>query len=506
MTSAGSIADLRGGTRVLGANLYPSPTTNGDLALLMSKSRRLAIAAVAAAVVAALTSVSSHQVADAGEKGTEGTGAKGIAHHAGAKVINGNHRGPSPRLFRVGMAAGEPTIGATNEGNLFYVALPGSASKVLKSTDEGQTWSDTSPVLPNGQNVHRISLDPYVYVDDAEGVDRIFTIDLTVACSYMSFSDDEGKSWITNPLACGRPVNDHQTLFSGPPKSSPTIDYPNALYYCWNDVASSSCSKSIDGGLTFRPTGFPAYPGVSTDGEFCGGLHGHGHVDQQGNVYLPREYCNQPWLAISRDEGTTWTNVQVADNGAVGSDPSVAVDGKGNIYYLYIASDRLPYLVVSKNDGETWSEPMMVAAPGVTEANLPSLDVGLGRTGKIAMAYYGSENSRYQRCEPDCEEKDYAKTTWNGYLSVSANALDGNPVFYSTTVNDKKDPFKRKHCGPGRCDTSVYDFIDVVIAPDGQVWSAWVDACTLTCPGPDGLADMGHDGVVGHFVGGPSLQ
>jgi hypothetical protein len=475
--------------------------------LLTSTTRRAAVATVAVALIASLTALVAPS-SNAVEKGREGTGKTAVAHYAGAEVINGNHRGPDPRLFRVGLAAGEPTVGASNEGNVYFVALPGAATKVLKSGDEGQSWEDISPTLPTGQNTHRISLDPYIYMDDAEGVDRLFTIDLTVACSYMSFSDDEGASWITNPLACGRPVNDHQTLFSGPPKSSLTVNYPNALYYCWNDVASSSCSKSIDGGLTFRPTGFPAYPGVDATGGggFCGGLHGHGHVDQQGNVYLPREYCGQPWLAISNDEGTTWTNVQIAKNGAEGSDPSVAVDRKGNIYYMWVARDRLPYLSISKDHGKSWSKPMMVGAPGVTEANLPSLDVGLGGTGKVAMVYYGSENSRFPKCKRDCTDKDYAKTTWNGYMAVTSNALDKNPIFYSTTVNEKSDPLKRKTCGPGRCDTVVYDFIDVVIAPDGQVWSAFVDACTITCSGPEGLQDGGNDGIVGHLVGGPNLQ
>lgn len=477
---------------------------NGALALLMSKSRRFAIAAVVAALVAALASVSSNQIADATEKGKEGSGDHAVAHHPGARLIESDHRGPSPRLFRVGIPGGEPTIGVTNEGNVFYVGLVGTGSQVVRSANEGQTWEGVSPTLPNGANIHKVTLDPYIYVDDAEGVDRIFTIDLTVACSYMSFSDDEGESWITNPLACGRPVNDHQTLFSGPPKTSLTIDYPNAVYYCWNDVASSSCSKSIDGGLTFRPTGFPAYPGVNSGGEFCGGLHGHGHVDQSGNVYLPREYCGQPWLAISRDEGTTWENIKVATNGTTKgdtADPSVSTDRNGNIYYLYIARDHLPYLVISRDDGKTWSKPMMVAPPGVNDANLPSLDVS-SAPGKLALAYYGSENSPYERCEKDCEDKAYAKTTWNGYMTISANALDKNPTFYSSTVNDKRDPLKRQRCGPGRCGTVLYDFLDVTLAPDGQVWAAFVDACTVLCADPNnGMVDSGNDGVVGHFVG-----
>jgi hypothetical protein len=456
--------------------------------------------------------LSSFPSAEAGPKGTIGAGARAVAHHANGQVIAGNHKGPSPRYFDLGLTAGEPTIGTTNEGNVFYVALAGLGPTIMRS-DDGGKWTDMSPKLPNGQNVHRVSLDPYIYVDETEGVDRIFTIDLTVACSYMSFSDDEGESWITNPLACGKPVNDHQTLFAGPPASSLTINYPNVVYYCWNDIATSSCSKSIDGGLTFRPTGFPAYPGVKTENlQQCGGLHGHGHVGPEGNVYLPRDYCGQPWLAISKDEGTTWTNVQVATNGAPpGSDPSVATDRNGNIYYLYTAKNRLPYLSISRDEGATWSKPLMVGSPGVTEANLVTLDSS-SAPGKIAFSYYGSENSPFPRCKMKCEDKDYAKVTWNAYMATSVSALDKNPVFYSTTVNDKSDPMKRKFCGfpPGnqgsnRCDTSVYDFIDIEIGPDGRVWGAYVDACRMVCVGKKGLQDDGNQAVVGTLVGGPGL-
>lgn len=478
--------------------------------MLATAPRRLAAAAAAAALLSALLAASLNQPAGAGEKGTEGTGSRAVAHYAGAKLIPGNDNGPTPRLFRTGFGAGEPTIGTTNEGNIFYVALPSASSKVLRSSDQGATWEDVNPRLPSGQETHRISLDPYIHVDDSEGADRIFTIDLTVACSYMSFSDDEGESWITNPLACGRPVNDHQTLFSGPSKTSPTVNYPNALYYCWNDVASSACSKSLDGGLTFSPTGFPAYRGVGDDAELCGGIHGHGHVDSAGNVYLPRDYCGQPYLAISRDEGLTWETVQVATNGmpvncgyTSCTDPSIATDRKGNIYFMWIARNHLPHLAISRDDGKTWSKPMMIAPPGVKDANLPTLDVSA--PGKIAFGYYGSTNSPYQRCREKCETKDYAKTTWNGYMAVSANALDKNPVFYSTTVNDPRDPLKRQRCGPGRCGTGVYDFMDIKISNTGEVWAAFVDACTTICGTKEGTADIGKDGIVGHLVGGPGL-
>lgn len=465
---------------------------------------------------------------------SDGSGGRAAAHHKGGRRILGAAPGPDARLYRLQVEgaplnAGEPTLGVTNKGKIFYTAFQGNTRiEILKSADDGRSWDVVSPKFPNGRNAQLLSFDPYLWVDDAKGVDRVFTIDLTVACSYLSFSDDEGATWTTNPLACGRPVNDHQTLFSGPPKISPTVGFPHVVYYCWNDVASSSCSKSLDGGITFVPTGLPAFPGFDPSAEdpgvdpeqpydpdgFCGGLHGHGHVDRDGNVYLPKGHCGQPWLAISRDEGATWEVVRVAGNGVAHHEASVATDRKGNIYYAWSAKDRMIYLAISKDEGKSWTKPLMVGAPGVNETNLPSLDVG--GVGKVAVAYMGTTNSPGRpfpesegtATNPDCfvaqlpcpAPEEYEKTTWNGYLTVSRNVLAKNPVFYSTTVNDPRDPLKRTTCGPGRCGLFILDFIDVTIAPNGQVWSSWVDACIAVCV-QEGPNDAGAEAIAGRLVG-----
>ncbi|MGH2747345.1 MAG: sialidase family protein, partial [Actinomycetota bacterium] len=372
-----------------------------------------------------------------------------------------------------------------------------------------------SPQFAGARNAQLVSFDPYTWVDPDTG--RVYTIDLTVACSYLSFTDDGGDSWITNPLACGRPVNDHQTLFSGPPAITTTVAYDNVVYYCWNDVATSSCSRSLDGGISFAPTGSPAFPGYDPEGEgednFCGGLHAHGHVGRDGTVYLPRGYCGQPYLGISRDEGATWERVQVANNGISHHEAGVATDKKGNIYYTWVARNRLPYLAVSTNGGKKWTKPMMIGPPGIKEANLPGIAVG--GVGKVAMAYMGSLNSPFrpgQEPEDECTaitscggDDRYKNTTWSGYVTISADALKKNPLFYTGSINHPKDPLKRQECGPGRCGTTVYDFIDVTIGPDGTAWTAMVDACTLTCATTT-KADIGNMGIVGEMVGGPSLN
>lgn len=439
----------------------------------------------------------------AAQSGRAGTGYV-VAHKDGAVKVPGAKG--APRLFRLGENAAEPTLGQTDDGDIFYTAADiaaGNQVDIVRSRDGGRKWKDVSPKL-GGRNVHALTLDPYIYVDP--WTNRVFTIDLLVACSLLSFTDDGGKSWITNPLACGRPVNDHQTLFGGPPATSTPIGYENVMYYCWNDVASSSCSKSIDGGLTFRPTGAPAFTGVSTGegqsepGSLCGGLHGHGVVGEDGTVYLPREYCGGPFVAISNDEGQTWRQVRVSNLPAVdGADPSVAVDKKGNIYYLFVSEDRLPYLVVSKDDGKSWSRPVMVGAPGVNEANLATIDVG--KPGAVAIAYMGTTNSP----GAPWERSMYTKTSWNAYVMTTTDALTRNPKLHTGIINDPRDPIFRGRCGPGRCG-AVFDFIDVIVGKDGRAYGAFVDACTEICARPRGAANFGSEGLVGTIAGGQRLR
>ena len=474
----------------------------------MRLSRRSIRAAFAVLALAAVAASQLAVNAAAPQDGQKGSGGRAVAHRAGGKVVSAPSR-PDGRIYRVADRAIEPTLGITKDGAIFYTAAASSNGvDVLRSTNDGGTWKNTSPRLPTGGKSHPITLDPYIYVAEATG--RIFNIDLMVACSNLSFSDDNGETWTTNPIACGRPVNDHQTLFSGPPAGSPTVGYPEIVYYCWNDFgAGSSCSRSLDGGISWSPTGSPAFAGVTTENEesrpdVCGGFHGHGVVGPDGTVYLPKEYCGQPWIGISKDEGATWTRVQVANNTTerLGSDTSVAVDAKGNLYYTYESADQKLWLVTSKDGGERWTKPKMVAAPGVEEVTFPTIDVG--DPGKIAIAYMGSKDTPFENCGEDCSDEDYAGVKWNGYITMTTDALGDDPVFYSGTVNSVSDPLYI-----GRCDFSnrcspILDFIDIEIAPDGTPWGAFVDPCSERCAA--GGANDGAVAVVGRLVGGPRLR
>lgn len=393
-------------------------------------------------------------------------------------------------------------MGVTQEGDLFYVAYSDNESHVLSSEDDARTWTDVSPRLALGEaNAHALSFDPYLYVD--ERTDRVFAADLSSTCSHMSFSDDGGRSWTTNPLVCGAAINDHHTLFAGPAVTSQPTGYEGVLYYCYNDVLASRCSKSPNGGLSFVPTGeaaFPPGPPPGGDpGRFCGGLHGHGVAGVDGQLYLPREYCGQPWLAISADEGASWRRVQVADLGAVYGDPSVDIDREGNIYYAWAAPDRRSYLSVSRDDGKTWGKPITVSPRSVVATNLLTIDVG--DPGRVAFLYMGTEDRGVRK-------------TWNGYMAVTTTALRRNPLVHTVQMNPESHPLKIGECGPGRCGNDILDFLDVVIDATGVPWGTFVDACDPLCEETgvereEGYRFLDEDvdrALVGTLVGAPKLR
>ena len=470
----------------------------------MTFSLKLRIVAVALIAMMPLLLTDSQPLAPAKAGTIRAPGGTAVAHHAGGKRVSSKRvKKAAPRgvHYPVGANALEPTMGVAKNGDVFYIATPSLGAEVMKSTNNGKSWKAASPNIA-GQNSHPVTLDPYIYID--KWTQRIFTIDLTVACSYLSFSDDGGSSWTTNPLACGAPVNDHQTLFSGPPVSSTPVGHENLVYYCYNMVASATnCTKSLDGGITFAPTGRPAYNGYAPeegDPNGCAGLNGHGVVGYDGAVYVPKETCNQPLLLISKDEGVSWTSSRVSSKDAVwGPDPSIAVDAKGNLYYVFIAEkDRLPYLATSKNGGKSWSAPLMVGSPGLTETVHATVDVGA--PGKVAIAYYGTDDVKGK-----IATRKYTDATWNGYMTMTTNALAKRPLFYSAPINGPAQPLMKGACGPRRCYDAL-DFIDVVVGSDGTPWSAFVANCFKdVCPAPNPPAGE-TTGLVGRLVGGPKLR
>jgi hypothetical protein len=402
----------------------------------------------------------------------------------------------------LGAGAFEPTLGRDKTGALFYSAYNYENTEdgdVFISLDHGHTWKEVTPAIA-GEQFPPMSFDNYVYVDVDTG--RVYSVDLfALLCSTLSYTDDQARSWITNPIGCGHPVgvHDHQTVWTSKPRQTPTIGYSKLVHYCVNRIVDTACAKSIDGGLTFgplRPLVFHEV-GPAPPRQPCGGLTAHGTDAPDGTIYLPKGDCGVPVVAISQDDGHSWrVSVISADVRVRGHEVAFAVDEAGNAYAFWIGEDLKPYLAASADGGWTWNPAVMVAPPEVGTADFPTL--AAGSDGRVVAAYYGTAAEKsYSSMRPD--------DVWHGYLTVITDALSEAPHLATVTVNPVTDPLARGGCGGSRCD-GVGDFIDVIIDHEGRPWAAFVDVCNKACAEVDGTTNVGVEGLVGTLAAGPALR
>jgi hypothetical protein len=393
----------------------------------------------------------------------------------------------------------EPSIGNDwKTGATMYLA----GQTTLKVTFDDSTappaatWTDVSgPVVTN-----TTSLDPILFTDSSEG--RTFVSELSGACSFMEYTDDDGAGW-TPSEGCGPPAGpDHQTVGAGPysaavPVQNPAFDH--AVYYCSQAVATAQCARSDNGGLSFGP-GEPAYTFAS-----CGGLHGHIRVSPDGTVYLPNQNCtstpdpaggasntagstvfpNQA-AVVSSDDGTTWSvRVLPKSHATLRSDPSVASDRANTVFFGYedavrdSAGDQVgghPLISTSKDHGSTWSDPVDVGAPfGIQNVTFP--EVIAGDPGRAAFAFLGSTSAGNP-------ENQTFHGTWELYLSAT---YDGGAT-WTTADLTPGDPVERDCiylAGNGDCPETnkrnLLDFMDITTDKQGRALIGFADGCTAAC-------------------------
>jgi hypothetical protein len=293
------------------------------------------------------------------------------------------------------------------------------------------------------------SFDPFLVVDHRTG--RIFSVnflgDGQPTCATISHTDDNGNTWSSFPTACDG--FDGESIGTGPPATTKPIGYPDIVYYCTGTTPTSApptttpiCSKSLDGGVTFVPTGNTPWPGAESDaaGDTFGPWAGNPVVGPDGTVYIPKRFAGQPELAVSRDEGLTWTRRRVATDGSGGETPRMAVDNQGDLVYAWTNAHHAPEVAFSRDHGQRWSAPIPLAPPGVNEGVLPR--PAITADGRVAVAWVGTTDSPgppYSAyCDillSPCDDGLYAHVGWNGYLTLIANIFSARPRLYTATVN-----------------------------------------------------------------------
>jgi hypothetical protein len=414
--------------------------------------------------------------------------ASGIAPRFQEYIPTDSNGAPSSSL---GLIAGEPTIGIDTKvnidkgGDLFYQAL----YEILRirfddSTSPAKaTWEFKD--APNGIS-NKATTDPIFLADPTTG--RLWALQLAGGDSLTDISDDDGQTWspdISGGIGTGV---DHEGLGLGPyPTTAPGSliphpTYPNALYYCSQQIATAYCARSDDGGLTYGPI-VPIYNSATSK---CVGLHGHPKVAPDGTVYVPNKGCglDTPVLGtglvnmvVSEDAGATWTIRAVSDStGSLLSkgDPSVGIDKDGTVYLAYqnLNNNHL-FVAVTHDKGVTYSPSVDVGAlAGINYSVFPA--VTAGDSGRAAVAFFGSTYNG--------ASTNYEHMSWPGvwYLYIATTYDGGNTWFVANTTPD--NPIQGfGGIGNSGDNRNHYDFIDAQIDTQGRVIASNSIGCSAGC-------------------------
>ncbi|HEX8719111.1 MAG TPA: sialidase family protein [Pyrinomonadaceae bacterium] len=403
----------------------------------------------------------------------------------------------------LGQSAGEPTIGVNwNSGAAMFIA--GLQTLRVRFNDSATpataTWEDISAA-----NTSITTLDPILFTDSDAGphrTNRTFVSQLAVKSSLMSFTDDDGATWTPSQ---GSGINsgvDHQTVGGGPYARNadgslkggavqlPGLDlqnYPNAIYYASQDSGLAQIARSDNGGLTFG-VAIPMWTLVQ-----CGGLHGHIKVAADGTVYVPNKSCNgEQGVAVSEDNGLTWSIRTVPGSTPGDSDPSVGVGADGTVYFAYADGDGRARAAVSHDRGLTWVNVTDIgAAHNLKNAVFPAAIAG--DSNRAAVFFLGSSTEGANGRADDMSFDG----TWFGYV---ATTYDGGQTW--VTVNaTPSDPVQRgvictigTTC-PGTT-RNLLDFNDLTVDKLGRPLAGFADGCvTAACiAGTDKNGDGRIDG------------
>lgn len=402
----------------------------------------------------------------------------------------GNASGPPPRFHQYapdypvqgfGMFGGEATVDVNSKTNsIFYLGfLETMRLRVDDSTSPGlDTWE-----LKSGTLNSQFTSDPILVADPGTG--RVFAQQLIIGegQSLTEYSDDDGETWHPSEGGGLRSGADHQSLGIGPypPGMRPlTATYPNAVYYCSQDVALVFCSRSDDGGVTFGP-GVPIYTVAD-----CQGLHGHVKVAPDGTVYVPVSGCpsglvssttSQPAVVVSHNAGLTWTvrkvTTSAAGSGGHGSDPSLAIAKDGTVYLSYVdARNNHIHQVRSRSRGLSWERDVDLGALGqITAAQFPA--VVAGDPDRAAVAFFGTTYTG-----DGVDTANNFEGTWQLFVAAT---YDGG-LTYHVVDTTPGDPIQKGGiCAEGFC-RNLLDFFDAVIDPKGRIVVGYEDGCIGGCP------------------------
>jgi len=363
----------------------------------------------------------------------------------------------------MGRNAGEPSVGsnfATGVANYqsglqtLFITFDDSCP----SNGQSSTWVNRAAPTSVAIDSDPIGFTDRGFTDPLGFHSRVFAAELTLLSPdtvKISHTDDDGMTWVPDQTGGIASAVDHETIGGGPFRNAPMevppvvgtplTTYPNAVYYCSQDIAFASCSRSDNGGSTYGAS-IPIYNLTA-----CGGLHGHVKVTpatnqtiangSAGMVYVPNRDCGGVQsVVVSKDNGITWAihPVQSATSFAVpgtvggGDDPAVGIDDNGRVYFSFSNAGTAAAVATSDDFGVTWNNIFDVGAVyGINNAAFPTAVAG--SAGRAAVAYYGSTSGT--------GDSNTANFTgfWHLYI---AHTFDGG-LHWTTTDATPNAPMQR---------------------------------------------------------------
>jgi hypothetical protein len=231
----------------------------------------------------------------------------------------------------------------------------------------------------------------------------------------------------------------------------------------------------------------------------CGGLHGHVKVDpSSGTVYVPNKGCGATQaVAVSTDNGTTWTVRHVTGSTPGDSDPSVGIGSNGTVYFGYMGADHHARISVSRTTGQSWVNGQDVGAQlGVKNIVFPTMVAG--DDNRAAFAFLGSTTGgNYQ-------DAANFHGVWHVYVSTT---VDGGRSWKTVDATPNDPVQKGSICTGGTTcgnDRNLLDFIDVTVDEQGRVLVGYADGCTGACA-TGGAQNFDALASIARQTGGPRL-
>ena len=382
----------------------------------------------------------------------------------------------------MGRNAGEPSVGSnwSNGVGNYQSGL----QTLFMTFDDSCPSSGLSSSWVNRAAPTSVGLDsdPFGFTDrgftDALGThSRTFAAELTFLSPdtvKISYTDDDGVTWFPTQTGGLASAVDHETIGGGiyhspVPSRPPGTVYPNAVYYCSQDIAAALCARSDDGGLTYGPS--VAIYNLTA----CGGLHGHVKVSPvDGTVYVPNRSCgSNSAVVVSQDNGVTWTVRPVQNASVTGTsapdDPSVGIDSDGRVYILFSAGGATPAVATSNDLGANWQNICELgSALGIQNVRFPAAVGGSG--GRAAVAFYGSTGGTGDSDLPTFTGvwHLYVAHTFDGGLHWTTTDATPNAPMQRTGILNGSDAFTTRN---------LLDFFDMTIDRDGRVMVGYVDGC-----------------------------